>query len=63
MICMCNRIEARKILNLLRKYPHATIEDIRNKTGASGSCGKCAKRLEQFIDQHRPARGNELRLF
>lgn len=63
MICMCNRVGGAEILKALKKYPDASIEEIRKLTGASGGCGRCARRVKLFVESNRPEPKDQLKLF
>ncbi|MFB6317574.1 (2Fe-2S)-binding protein [Saccharicrinis sp. FJH54] len=63
MICMCNRVSGAEILKALKKRPDASVQDIRLMTGASASCGRCLRRLVQFVELNRTVKHVQTNLF
>ncbi len=53
MVCLCHFVAEPKILQVLKKYPNAELEDIKKLTYAGTGCGRCIPVLNKIIDDYR----------
>ena len=51
IVCRCNEVTQREILAFLQKYPHATINELKENTGASTNCGRCSTLLQKIYER------------
>lgn len=53
VICNCNNVTLTEIKNFLKKYPHATFDELREETTAATNCGRCLDVLQKTYDRIR----------
>ena len=52
LICLCNLVDEREIVSLLKKGANSTI-DIQNLTRAGTSCGRCLPLIDELVEAYK----------
>lgn len=51
LVCVCNFIPEKEILQTIEKGA-ATLEEIKDLTGAGTSCGRCHPAIKNLLETH-----------
>jgi nitrogenase molybdenum-cofactor synthesis protein NifE len=49
-ICNCKSVDLGTIEDSIRAHALATVDEVKEKTNASGGCGACSGRIEEILD-------------
>ena len=49
LVCLCNFVDEKEILSVLRKGANTT-SDIQRLTGAGTSCGRCLPLIDEIVE-------------
>ena len=52
IICNCNGITEKKIVNTIKKRGARKLEHIQQLTGAATNCGRCIPVIDSLISEH-----------
>ncbi len=53
MICMCNEISEKEIIEAITEKNCNTVEKVGEETGAGTICGGCIPLIEKLIEKHK----------
>jgi bacterioferritin-associated ferredoxin len=59
LVCVCNFIPEKEILQAIEKGA-ATLEEIKELTGAGTSCGRCHPAINNLLETELPKQNNSL---
>ncbi|MBR8535329.1 (2Fe-2S)-binding protein [Carboxylicivirga sediminis] len=51
LICLCNGVREKELIDTINNVDMATLEIIQNKTGAGTNCGRCINSIEAFLEK------------
>lgn len=51
LVCLCNFVEEKEILALLKDRANSTV-DIQRLSRAGTSCGRCLPEIDQLVEKH-----------
>ena len=59
LVCICNFVQEKEILELLRKGAVSTI-DIQQLTKAGTTCGRCLPEIDKLVEDHKNTKPKDL---
>ncbi|QGY45939.1 hypothetical protein GM418_20355 [Maribellus comscasis] len=59
LVCICNLVEEKEIVELLKKGADST-EDIQNLIKAGTTCGRCLPEIDQLVEEHKKTKPKDL---
>jgi NAD(P)H-nitrite reductase large subunit len=52
IVCRCNEVSLLEINQFLKKYPTASLDELKSVTRAATSCGRCTAAVEKLFEKH-----------
>lgn len=59
LVCICNLVEEKEILNLIQKGAGSTSE-IQKLIKAGTTCGRCLPEIDQLVEKHKKTEPKDL---